>query len=98
MRIEFDWDPVKATSNLAKHQVSFEEAMSVFLDPLSLSRPDNYTEEERWLTIGLSNAARAVLVVHTFVALSDDVAAVRIISARRPTKAELRRYEDDPDV
>jgi uncharacterized DUF497 family protein len=54
MRFEFDWDPAKAESNLAKHGVSFEEAMAVFHDPLALSRPDedHGANKERWVTLG----------------------------------------------
>ena len=54
MQVEFDWNPVKAASNLAKHGVSFEEAMAVFADPLALSRLDENhgATEERWVTMG----------------------------------------------
>ncbi len=54
MRFEFDWDPAKAANNLAKHRVSFEEAMAVFHDPWPLSRPDEDqgANEERWVTLG----------------------------------------------
>jgi uncharacterized protein len=95
MRFEFDWDPAKAASNLAKHKVSFDEAMTVFLDPLSLSRPgdDHAAAEERWITIGLSRATKLVLVVHTHIELESDRIYIRIISARPPTKRETRQYE-----
>ena len=51
MRFEFNWDPAKAASNLTKHQVAFDEAMTVVLDPLALSQPadDNNQFEERWV-------------------------------------------------
>ena len=96
MRIEFDWDPAKATSNIAKHGVSFEDAMSVFLDPLALSRPDDDSGlgEERWITIGQSRDIKLLLVVHTHLAITNDLTAIRIISARRPTKRETRQYEE----
>lgn len=99
MRIEFDWDPHKASANLQKHNVSFDEAMTVLADPLALSRPDedpNDAGEERWITIGLSRATRLVLVVHTHVQVEDDLIYVRIISARVPTKREATQYEDEP--
>ena len=54
-RLEFDWDPVKAASNLVKHEVSFDESMAVFSDPLALSRPDEDHRsrfDERWISIG----------------------------------------------
>jgi uncharacterized protein len=96
MRFEFDWDPVKAESNLAKHGVSFEEGMAVFRDPLALSRPDEDrgANEERWVTLGQGQEGRLALVVHTYVEIDEDRVSIRIISARRPTKREIRQYED----
>jgi len=69
----------------------------LFLDPLALSRPDDdQRSEERWITIGLSRAAKLLLVVHTHVALDSDRTYIRIISARKPTKRERRHYEQIP--
>jgi uncharacterized DUF497 family protein len=98
MRFEFDWDPAKATSNLAKHGVSFEDAMPVFLDPLALSRPDEDSGigEERWVTMGQGHDGKLLVVVHTHGEIADDIVAVRIISVRRPTKRETRQYEEGP--
>jgi uncharacterized protein len=98
VRIEFDWDPAKAASNLVKHQkVSFDEAMTIFRDPLALSRPDDDSaEEERWVTIGLSRDIRLLVVVHTHVELAADHVYIRIISARKPNKTEKRQYEQTP--
>ncbi len=95
---KFDWDPAKATSNLTKHGVSFEEAMGVFSDPLASSIPDpaSPSGEERWVTIGINLAHRLLLVVHTHVEISNDIVVVRIISARPPTKNERRQYEQQP--
>jgi uncharacterized DUF497 family protein len=88
--VQFAWDPAKAESNLAKHGVSFEEATSVFGDPLATttSDPDHSTGEERFLTTGMSNRQRAVIVWHTDVGQ-----AVRIIGAREATPRERRTYE-----
>ncbi|HUZ12428.1 MAG TPA: BrnT family toxin [Caulobacteraceae bacterium] len=95
MRIEFDWDPAKAAANRLKHGVSFEDAMSVFLDPLALSRLDDDREdEERWVTLGMAVSGRPVLVVHTHAELGEDAMIVRVISARRPTRREARHYEE----
>jgi uncharacterized protein len=96
MGIEFDWDPAKAESNRRKHGVTFEEAMGVFRDPLALSVPDNESGqgEERWVTIGRNPASNLLLVVHTYIELSAEQAAIRIISARRPTRHETRQYEE----
>jgi uncharacterized protein len=98
VRIEFDWDPVKATTNFTKHDVAFEDAMTVFADPLALSRLEGArrTEEERWVTIGMSGNADLLLVVHTHVEFAEDHIYIRIISARRPTKKERRDYEQSP--
>jgi uncharacterized DUF497 family protein len=96
MRFEFDWDPAKAESNRRKHGVTFEEAMGVFGDPLALSLLDNESGqvEERWVTIGRNPANNLLLVVHTYVELSEERASIRIISARRPTRREARQYEE----
>jgi len=96
MQFEFDWDPAKAESNRRKHGVAFEEAMGIFDDPLALSVLDNESGagEERWVTIGRNAAYQFMLVVHTYVELSAERAAIRIISARWPTRREIRSYED----
>jgi len=96
MRFEFEWDPAKAESNRRKHSVAFEDAMGVFADPLALSRldEDSGQGEERWVTIGRNPASNVLLVVHTYIDLSEDRAAIRIISARRPTRREVRQYEE----
>jgi uncharacterized DUF497 family protein len=71
-------------ANLAKHKVSFEEAMTIFGDPLALSRPDedHDTREERWITMGLGRDQSMLLVVHTHVDIGPDHAYIRIISAQ----------------
>lgn len=98
VRYEFDWDPDKAARNLAKHRVTFEDALTIFLDPLALTIPDERgVEEERWITIGVSRATNVLLVVHTYVEVSHDRIYVRLISARKPTKREKRQYEQAED-
>ncbi len=94
--IVFDWDPAKAASNLTKHGVRFEEAMTVFVDPraLSLLDDDSSFGEERWTTLGAA-ATGLRLVVHTWTELDADRVAVRIISARRPTRNEARQYREN---
>jgi uncharacterized DUF497 family protein len=95
VRIEFDWDPAKAAANLTKHRVTFENAMSVFLDPLAMSRlDDDVTEEERWVTLGLDSAGRLLVVVHTHAELDREAVAIRVISARRSTRREARQYRE----
>ncbi|MEI6543788.1 MAG: BrnT family toxin [Methylococcales bacterium] len=96
MDYHFEWDPVKAKSNLQKHGVSFEEAAEVFLDPLQLSLPDNQTvsSEERWITLGNTKSNKLQLVVHTFMTYHEDQITIRIISARPATRHEQKHYED----
>jgi uncharacterized DUF497 family protein len=87
--VNFTWDPRKAASNQKKHGVTFEEAATVFADPLALAILDE-VHEERTLLLGLSERIRVLLVVH--VELDDDT--VRLITARRATAHERRRYEE----
>jgi uncharacterized DUF497 family protein len=98
LRVHFDWDPNQARANLAKHGVSFEQAMAVFSDPLALSVPDKLAPvtEERWITIGQASPQALLVVVHTHVELDGDTALVRIISARKATRNEKRQYENEP--
>ena len=88
--MRFDWDKQKAAANLAKHKVSFEEAATVFGDPLSdtFDDPDHSADEQRFLIIGHSENGRLLFVSHT-----DDGETVRIISARELTRAERDEYE-----
>jgi uncharacterized DUF497 family protein len=90
MDAEFEWDIEKAESNLQKHGVSFEEAATVFFDPLSLTIPDplHSDEENRFVITGLSVQQRQLVVVHSE---GDD--RIRIISARLATSREGKKYE-----
>ena len=95
MRYQFDWDPAKALSNASKHGVAFSDVMHAFSDPLGYSIRDiDSALEEWWVTIGATSSGQVVVVVHTFLELGQDACAIRIISARRPTKSELRTYQD----
>jgi uncharacterized DUF497 family protein len=89
--LEFEWDADKAASNIAKHGVSFEEAATVFGDPLSLTAfdPDHSQDEDRYITMGSSVDHRLLLVSHT-----DREDRVRIISARLATRRERKAYEN----
>jgi uncharacterized DUF497 family protein len=93
VELRFEWDSNKATSNLAKHGVSFDEAREVFADPLSLTSedPDHSIDEIRILIIGVSNRGRLLVVSHT---VDDD--RIRLIGARRATPRERFEYEEDP--
>ncbi len=88
--MRFAWDPEKARSNRQRHGVSFEEAMTVFGDPLAITTadPDHSAAEHREVTVGWSDAARLLVVCH-----AERRGATRIISARMATSHERRRYE-----
>ena len=92
----FEWDPVKANINRTKHGVDFEQAATVFLDPLAVTIQDAaHSESEiRWVTLGKDTGGRYMLVVHTFEWLANERARVRLISARQPTRAEIQDYEE----
>jgi uncharacterized DUF497 family protein len=87
----YQWDPRKAASNLRKHRVGFQEAATVFHDPLHLTfpDPDHSVLEQRFLTFGMSARGRVLVVAH-----ADVGAEVRIISARRATKREKHGYTE----
>ncbi len=88
--MQFEWDPEKAKRNLKKHGVSFEEAVTVFYDPLSATfdDPDHSVGEYRYITIGLSSRDRLLVVAH---AKRGEI--LRIISARIATAHERKRHE-----
>jgi len=95
MNLVFEWDARKARTNLQKHSVSFEEAKTVFNDPLLLTYPDDcHSEtEDRYISIGYSSRRRSLLVVHTEHVLGEEI-LIRIISSRRATPRERKAYED----
>ncbi len=90
MELEFEWDERKDKANQIKHDVSFEEAATVFDDPLSLNFDDSEHSrgEERYIILGLSNQGRLLFVSHT-----DRNNKIRLISARLLTPKERRYYE-----
>lgn len=92
MAYSFEWDPKKAASNLKAHDVSFDEATSVFGDSLSLNMPDpdHSEDEQRFLVIGMSTASRLIVVSY-----AERPPRTRIISARLATKRERQAYEND---
>jgi uncharacterized protein len=87
----FNWDPLKAKLNFKRHRVSFEEASTALLDPLSKTDvdPDHSIDEQRFLTFGVSARQRLLLVSYT-----DEGESVRLISARLATKREREIYEE----
>ncbi|MBK8431466.1 MAG: BrnT family toxin [Chloroflexi bacterium] len=90
MSLKFEWHPRKAAQNKRKHGVSFEEASTVFADPLSASAsdPEHSYDEERFILIGYSDKNRLLMVSHT-----ERYDRIRIISARELTPLEREEYE-----
>jgi uncharacterized DUF497 family protein len=88
----FEWDPVKAETNVRRHGVTFDEASTIFGDPLNLlmADPDHSLDEERYLLLGMSNRRRLLVV-----AFAERPPRTRLISARRATRQERRRYEEE---
>lgn len=89
--ISFEWDKKKATSNLEKHGISFEEAKTAFWDPNAriIHDPDHSEDEDRFILLGLSEAMNILLVCHCYKE-SDET--IRIISARKASKKEANNY------
>jgi uncharacterized DUF497 family protein len=89
--MRFEWDENKATINLSKHSVSFEEAKTVFDDPLYIDfyDPAHSEDEERYLIVGESNQERLLIVSYT-----ERGDSVRLISAREVTRTEREAYEE----
>ncbi len=89
--MEFEWDEEKATANLAKHGVSFEEAKTVFDDPLYVDfyDPDHSFDEHRYIIIGESQQSRWLIVSYT-----ERGDSARLISAREVTRSERETYEE----
>jgi len=89
--MEFEWDTGKASSNLKKHGVSFQEAVSIFGNVLSITYPDpdHSAREQRFITVGMSQSGRVLMVAH-----ADRGDNIRIISARKTTRRERKYYEE----
>jgi uncharacterized DUF497 family protein len=90
----FEWDPNKARSNMEKHGVRFEEAATVFIDPMALTiyDPAHGEGEERWITMGISKNSRLLIVCHTFNDTNRETVTIRIFSSRKANKQETQEY------
>ena len=90
--LRFEWETRKASSNLKKHGVSFEEAKSVFYDENAklISDPDHSEDEDRFILLGVSHSLRFILVCHCYRSEGD---VIRIISARKATSKESKAYK-----
>ena len=92
-KISFEWDEHKNTANVKKHNVSFEEAVSVFYDEMALliDDPEHSLEEERFIILGFSKRANLLVVCHCY---RNEQSVIRIISARHATKHESKQYSE----
>jgi hypothetical protein len=90
--VNFEWDPGKARQNHRKHRISFQEAATVFGDPLAVTYPDpdHSASEQRFITVGMSSVGRVLIVAHL-----DRNENIRIISARKTTQRERKHYEEE---
>jgi len=95
VKYNFEWDPKKASSNRAKHGVSFDEAATIFRDAraLSILDGDHGQQEERWISVGLSEMGQLLVVCHTFREETSEASVIRIFSTRKATKQERLHYE-----
>ena len=89
--MNFEWNPQKARVNLRKHQIDFEEACTIFEDPqfITFLDEEHSLDEDRYITTGLSNKNRLLMVAHT-----EYTGSIRIISARKATKNEEKFYQE----
>ncbi|HEX9079414.1 MAG TPA: BrnT family toxin [Desulfuromonadaceae bacterium] len=90
--LTFEWDKRKEAANIRKHGVSFHEASTLFLDPLSMTffDPDHAEGEDRYITLGMATTRRILFVSH-----ADRGERIRIISAREASKLERKGYEEN---
>jgi len=89
--MNYEWDPPKAMANVKKHGVTFDEAATVFLDPMALSGPDpdHSLDDSRYISFGMSSLGHLLAVSHTYRS-----GGIRLISARRATRTERKLYEE----
>ena len=97
MELIFEWDANKARENIGKHNVSFEEAKTIFNDPFLITFSDEFhsDSEDRYISIGYSTRSRILLVVHTEYQESEESLLIRIISCRKAAPSEQKIYEED---
>ena len=95
---DFDWDANKARGNFQKHGVSFRLSTTVFRDPLAITIFDDEhsDDEDRWVTLGHAENGHLLVVIHTSKEVSETELHIRVISARRAEREEIRDYEQMP--
>ena len=97
MKTIFEWDETKARINFEKHKIRFDEAITIFTDPFLITFVDDFhsNKEERFISIGLSEKNRVLLAVHTEREEKPETIVIRIISCRKATQSERKRYEKE---
>ena len=96
MRYNLEWDSTKAKQNSRRHKVSFERAATVFRDPnqISIFDEEHSNDEDRWITLGLDRNGVLLVVIHTFRQINRSDVSIRIISASKATRTEIKQYEE----
>ena len=97
MKYFFDWNHSKDKINRLKQGVSFEQASDIFYDSQSQTiYDDEHSEiEERWITMGLDKNNQLLVIIHTYQQIDKDSCKIRIISARKATKNEMKKYHEE---
>jgi len=95
LNYNFEWDPNKATKNYSKHNISFELAATIFLDPnaITIFDSDHSETEDRWITMGISKTGTILTIIHTYNEINYSNISIRLISARKSTKNEVKQYQ-----
>jgi uncharacterized DUF497 family protein len=95
-QFQFEWDEVKAVTNLRKHGISFELASTAFHDPrlLSVADVEHSETEERWFSVGCASNGVVLTVVYLWSEADLTTTRIRLISARTATRAERQQYEE----
>ena len=93
MAMQFEWDEKKNQANQRKHRVSFEEAQTIFFDPMTkvASDPEHSASEDRFVAVGHSSNFRLLLVIHCY---REEEGVIRIVSARKVTQSERKQFEE----
>lgn len=86
--MEYEWEPQKARTNRRKHGIDFADAVTVFSDEIAITIPDEYPDEERYVSIGMDALGRVLVVIFTWRGEN-----IRLISARKAEKVELEQYQ-----
>ena len=94
---QFEWDEAKAAANEQKHEVRFELAASVFYDPrlFTVADVDHSETEERWFSVGMARNGVVLSVAYLWSEADAEMIKIRLISARKATQAERRKYEEE---